>query len=412
MINKIFKYGRVGWLSIKENLARTALTMLGIIIGVGSVILMTSLGLGAESYILGSVATFGPDLLYINPGSPDEGLAGSITSVDRLKYRDYLALRNVDFLKDVTPFLAYDGIITYQDKNEKIQIIGGNKNYTTAVNYFPLIGRFIDDNDVSMAAKNVVLGKKLAERLFGESSNPVGQPVKIKNISFNVIGVMEEQGGNAFENYDDMAFIPITTMQSYLFNVDFVMTIIARATVPMEEAITLTKETVRKLHRIDNPDDIPAKDDFNVVSQEQALDIFKTVSNVLTYFIVAIASISLLVGGVGIMNIMYVAVNQRTREIGLRKAVGATGFDILLQFLIEAVLITVIGGLIGIVAGLGLAFLISLIVKNFLANWAFGVNWGAVLASSLISVLIGVVFGLYPAKKAAAKDPIESLRYE
>lgn len=411
MIWKILKYIQVGLLSIRENLARTALTMLGIVIGVGSVILMTSLGLGAESYILGSVSSFGPDLIYISPGSPDDGFSGSITSFDRLKYRDYLALRNVDFLKDVTPFLAYDAIITTADKNEKVQVVGANKNYTTAVNYFPLKGRFIDDNDVNTAARVVVLGNKLADRLFG-LSNPLGQNLKIKNTTFTVIAVMEEQGGNAFENYDDMAMIPVTAMQNYLFNVDYLMTIIARAVGPVDEAIDKTQVYIRQLHRIDNPNGELSKDDFSVVSQEQALDIFKSVSSVLTYFIVAIASISLLVGGVGIMNIMYVAVNQRTREIGLRKAVGATKADILLQFLIEAVLITFIGGLVGIIMGLLLSFLISLIVQQFLPSWNFGINWLAVILSTLVSVLIGLTFGIYPARKAAGKDPIESLRYE
>jgi putative ABC transport system permease protein len=411
MINKIIKFTKVGFASARENLGRTLLTMLGIIIGVGSVILMTSLGLGAESYILGSVSSFGPDLIYIQPGSPDDGFTGAIVAPDRLKYRDFLAMKNVDFLKDVTPFQAYDAIITYQNKNEKTQVLGANKNYTTAVNYFPMSGRFIDDNDVNTAARITVLGKKIAGRLF-EGQNPIGEQIKIKNINFTVVGIMEEQGGNAFENYDDMIFIPITAMQSYLFNVDYIMTIAARAVGPVDEAIAKSQDFVRKLHRIDNPEGLPAKDDFNVMSQGQALDIFKTVSNVLTYFIVAIAAISLIVGGVGIMNTMYVSVNQRTREIGLRKAVGATSFDVLLQFLIEAILLTVIGGIIGIILGIFLAFLIYLGVSQLLPSWSFGVNWNAVIVSTAVSVIIGLVFGIYPAKKAASKDPIESLRYE
>ncbi|MCC6643334.1 ABC transporter permease [Candidatus Peregrinibacteria bacterium] len=409
---KWLQYLQMSWIAINENRGRSILTMLGIIIGVGAVVLMTSLGRGAESLILGSVSSFGNDLIYISPGSPDEGLgAGSITSVDRIKYRDYLDLKKVDFLQNVTPFLVYDAILVLADQNEKAQVVGTTNGYSKALNFYPEEGRFIEDFDNSSAARVVVLGYKLSDRLFGDQ-DPIDQDIKIKGLNFRVVGVMEEQGGNAFESYDDMAFMPITTLQTYLFGVDYVQTIMAQAIGSMDEAIIQTREAIRRIHNIDNPTDDLSKDDFSIISQEQAVGIFTSVSSVLTLFISLIASISLLVGGIGIMNIMYVSVNQRTREIGLRKAVGATSRDILFQFLLEAVVLTLIGGFLGVLGGLGLAFLAARIIVKFQSTWQFLVNEQALLIALIVSILIGVIFGLYPARKAAAKNPIEALRYE
>lgn len=412
MISKLKQYFGMAWLAINENRGRSALTMLGIIIGVGAVVLMTSLGKGAESLILGSVSSFGSDLIYINPGSPDEGLvAGSITSVDRLKYRDYLNLRKSDFLENVTPFLVYDAILVSGDENQKAQVVGTTNGYSKALNFYPQKGRFIEDFDTASSARIVVLGYKLADRLYGDK-DPVGEDLKIKGLNFRIVGLMEEQGGNAFESYDDMAFIPVTTMQTYLFGVDYVQTIMAQAKGDIDQVVIQTRETMRRLHNIDNPNDELSKDDFNIITQEQAVGIFTSVSSVLTLFITLIASISLVVGGIGIMNIMYVSVNQRTREIGLRKAVGATSWDILLQFLLEAVVLTMIGGVLGVLGGVGFSFLLSKIIVRFQATWQFQLNYEALLISLAVSILIGIVFGLYPARRAAGKNPIEALRYE
>jgi putative ABC transport system permease protein len=411
MIDKIFKYSRISWISIRENLGRTFMTMLGIIIGVGSVILMTSLGRGAEGYILGSVAQFGPDIIYIASGSSDEGITGAVLAMDRLKYSDYLALKNVDFLYDVTPFNAYNAIVAYGDENRNIEIVGANKNYLTAFNFHVGAGRFFDDNDYNTSARVVALGMKVADKLFADQ-NPIGLTLKIKNTNYRVIGVMAEQGGNASEDYDNMVFIPLTTMRTYLFGVDYVMSIAARVRGDLDQGIEKTKDYIRMLHRIDNPEGLASKDDFQVISQVQALEIFGTVADVLTYFITAIASISLLVGGIGIMNIMYVTVNQRTREIGLRKAVGATNFDVLLQFIVEAAMISFIGGIIGIISGLTLSYLFYLVIIKFISTWVFAVNLEAILISSVVSILIGIFFGFYPARRASRNNPIEALRYE
>lgn len=410
-MKRILKYWKIAWIAIKENRGRSFLTMLGIIIGVGAVVLMTSLGKGAESLILGSVGDLGSSLLYIVPGSPEQGLTGSIISVDRVKYKDYLQLKKADFLENVTPFLVSDGILVAGNANEKAQVIGTTRDYTKAMNFYAERGRFLEDFDNDNVAKVMVLGYVLGERLFGDQ-DPVGQNVKISGHTFKVIGVMETQGGNAFENWDDMAFVPLTTMRTYLFGVDYVQQIMANAVGQMDEVMEQTRVYIRRLHNIDNPEGDLGKDDFMIMSQEQALGIFSSVSSVLTLFIVLIASISLVVGGVGIMNIMYVSVNQRTREIGLRKAVGATRADILLQFLVEAASLTLIGGMIGVGGGVGASYLLSLIIVRYQPTWKFLVNDQALVISLLVSVLIGIIFGLYPARKASRLDPIEALRYE
>lgn len=410
-MRRILKYLRVSFIAINENRARAFLTMLGIIIGVGAVILMTSLGKGAESLILGSVSSFGSDLIYIESGSPSEGLTGSIVSVDRLKYRDYLNLKKVDFLENITPFLVYDTIAVVGEQNEKAQVVGTTKGYSKALNFYAANGRFIEDSDVSNSTRIIVLGYKLADRLFGDR-DPVGRDLKIKGLNFKVVGVMESQGGNAFESYDDMMFMPVTTMQTYLNGVDYVQTIMANVKGNVDDAIIEARTVIRRLHNIDNPEDDFAKDDFQIISQEQALGIFTSVSTVLTLFIVMVASISLLVGGIGIMNIMFVSVNQRTQEIGLRKAVGATKADILLQFLIEAVVLTMIGGILGVVFGVGVSYLLSLVIVRFQSLWQFQVNFQALVISIGVTMLIGIIFGIYPARKASRLNPIEALRYE
>lgn len=410
-MKKLFKYFRLSLVGIWETRRRTFLTMLGIIIGVSAVVMITALGRGAESYILGSIASLGSELIYIHPGSPDQVLIGTIITPDRIKYRDYESLKRLDFVQNVTPFAVYDAIVGAGNVSEKKMIIGTTKEYSKALDFYPQAGRFIEDSDVNSATRVAVLGLKVASKLFGEN-NPVGQTVKIQNQYYRVIGVMEEQGGSPFESFDDMIFIPVTTMQNFLFSVDYIHEIMVSSVGNVDETIVKLRDAMRRLHNIHNPEDDLSKDDFNIMSQEQALGILNQVSSVLTLFIVAIASISLVVGGIGIMNIMFVAVHHRTREIGLRKAVGATNFDIFLQFLIEAVLITFLGGILGVIGGITMVFLMTLILQHYLATWTFLLNIPAIVIAVAVCIFIGIVFGIWPAIKAGRKDPIEALRYE
>lgn len=385
--------------------------MLGIIIGVGAVVLITALGKGAKSYILGSVADFGSNLIYIDPGSPDQGLLGIITTPDRIKYRDYQALKRQNFVSDVTPFLIYEANVVVKDKTEKKQIVGTTKGYSKAFNFYAAKGRFINDSDVNSATRIAVLGKKVSKKLFG-NLDPIGKNIKIRNQTFTVVGVMEKQGGDISGSYDEIVFVPITTMKNYIFGVDYVQEIVVRAIGNVNDTIIRLRQTMRNLHHINNPQGDLSKDDFNILSQGQVLGIFNQVAGILTLFIVAIASISLIVGGIGIMNIMFVAVNQRTREIGLRKAIGATSNDIILQFLSEAILITFFGGIFGAVVGIGLDYVITFILGFFLQDWKFLIDFQALIISLVVCIFIGIIFGLWPAIVASKKNPIEALRYE
>jgi len=384
--------------------------MLGIIIGIASVILMSSVGKSAERIIVGSVSSFGSDLVYIQSGGGGN-LSSSILAFDKVKYKDYLAMKRGNFLENLTVILASDAVLVRNNVTTKTQVVGTTPEYSKTLNFYPEQGRFIEDYDVNGRTPILVLGNKVAADLFGDQ-DPIGQSLKIKNTAFKIVGVMEVQGGNAFEDYDTKVFMPVTSMQTYINGADYVNTIFGSAKGDMENTIDDLRIFMRQRHNIVNSQDDLSEDDFSVISQEQALGILNSVTGVLTFFLLGIIAISLVVGGIGIMNIMFVAVNQRTREIGLRKAVGATNRDIMLQFLIEAILVTFIGGIIGIILGASLAFLLSLVIRNFQATWEFSLTMESVLLSSIFSVLIGLIFGLIPARKASRLSPIEALRYE
>ena len=410
-MNRVIKYLIIGWHSVVENKSRSLLTMLGIIIGIGSVILMISLGKGAEGLILASVESFGSRAIFIQPGGGDRGGPPSITAIDKLKYTDYLALKDKNYLESVTPLLIYDAPVVYQDQNTSAQTVGTNPNYLEGVGVTLGKGRFLDESDISSSARVAVIGYKIADKFFGDQ-NPIGKSIKIKKRDFKVVGVMSEQGVKFFQDFDSRILIPITTMRSQIFGVDYVISILGNAKGDVNQTIADLRYVYRKRHNIDNPEGDPNKDDVKVVSQVDAVDTFKQVSLVLTLFLVAVAAISLVVGGIGIMNIMLVSVTERTREIGLRKAVGATKKDILLQFLIEAVLITFVAGVIGVIGGISLSFLFSIFISQAQPDWRFVVSLESVLISFGFAAVIGLLFGIYPAKKAAELDPIEALRYE
>lgn len=385
--------------------------MTGIIIGIGSVILMVSVGNGAQALILSSVQSFGNRSIFVQPGGGKNGGPPSPTAIDKLKYKDYLAIKNLDYLEDVTPNLTYQTVITYSGQTQKAQVVGTNENYLKSVNTDVQEGRFISQDDLTNSNPVVVLGFENADELFGDQ-DPIGKILRINGKSFTVIGVMEPQGTRFFQNFDKRIVMPITTMKSSINGVDYVQTIMANVKGDLPEAMEELRYVIRNKHAIYNPENDPDKDDFKVVSQVDAAESFQQVSDALTMFLVMIAAISLLVGGIGIMNVMLVAVSERTREIGLRKAVGANNSDIMLQFLIESSVLTFVAGILGVAAGIGVSWLLSIVLKKFEPGWQFLISFDSIAVAFFVSVLIGLIFGIYPASSASKLDPIECLRSE
>lgn len=397
------------------NKMRSFLTMLGIIIGVAAVIIIISVGAGAQSLILAEVKSLGTNLIGVLPGkSEDSGPPASIMGIviTTLTYEDAQALENKNNVPNITSAVAYSkgvATVSWRDRSVDTNISGTTVGYLETENGQVGAGRFFNKDEEKNMVKVAVLGSQVKENLFGES-DAVGQKIKIKKEAFEVIGVMKKKGTVAFQNYDDQIFIPITAAQKILLGIDYIGLI--RAKVDSKEhinqAIADVERTLRIRHDISNPTD----DDFSVRSSDQALDILTQVTDALKYFLAAIAALSLLVGGIGIMNIMLIAVAERTREIGLRKAVGANNKSILNQFLVEAISITLLGGAIGVAIGISVSFLISVGARLLGYNWDFIISFFSVILALGVSFAIGLIFGLYPAWRASKLDPIQALRYE
>ncbi len=393
---------------ITTNKSRSLLTMLGIIIGVGSVVLMTSIGGSVQELIVGQVSSLGANSMVIFPGQEDGNGAGA--GYDSLTMEDMHALEQLPSVTTIAPIIIVNGKVTYGREETNSQIMGTSDNYFKNQSISVDRGRLIDSTDQSSGNFVAVLAPDAAKDLFGDQ-DPMGKRVKIREKSFTVIGITKPLGSQFFQNADKRVYVPLSTAR-LLTGQKYVNFVTMTATVDTALAEEDVQALLRRRHQINNPADDPTKDDFQVRSAQQALDILGTVSVSLTLFLSAIAAISLVVGGIGIMNIMLVAVTERTREIGLRKAVGARKRDILMQFLIEAVLLTVIGGLIGIVSGLGIAAFIALVAKRFLAAYVFVISPGSIVLAVSVAATVGLVFGIYPARRAANLSPMEALRYE
>jgi putative ABC transport system permease protein len=398
--------------SLFQNRSRSLLTVLGIVIGIAAVILMLSIGQGAQGLILNQVADLGSDQIFIESGSSDTGGGPPSPFTEQvLTLDDVKALRRRGDFNFVGSQLISSATVKSGEESLITSAYGVDEYQLEIFPADVASGRYFDTSDVESYSKVAVLGEKLASDLFGDQ-DPLGEKVTIKNTSFRVIGVLAKQGSRFFQDLDGNIYIPVTTAQRDVFGLDYVSYIAARASGDLEDAKEDARIILRDEHNIDNPEGDLSKDDFNVSSQEDAVQIIGVVGSALSALLASIAAISLVVGGIGIMNIMLVSVTERTKEIGLRKAIGATEKEILRQFLLEAVLLTFFGGLLGIMLGVGTSFLISLVLGRFVDGWQLIIPPSAIILSAVVSTIVGLVFGYYPAKRAAKLDPIEALRYE
>ncbi len=399
---------------LSTNRSRSILTIFGIVIGITSIMLVMSLGAGAQNLILGEVQGLGTNTIAVIPGQVSTSPSNvSALYSDSLKPQDVTALEdkaNVPDLVSLMPVVIGSEPASYGPNTYQVTIFGGTDLMASIFNLVPSEGQFFDQTDVDSHSDMVVIGADVATYLF-DTQDPLNQNITIKGHNFHIEGVLPKSGGGTIFDFDSMVIMPYTSAQTYVTGQKYYNRIIIQASsdavVPVAAAdIRLTLE---ESHGITDP----TKDDFTIETQQSLANTLGTITSALTWFLVSVASIALFVGGVGIMNIMLVSVTERTREIGLRKSLGATDRDILSQFLLEAILLTCIGGIIGIILGAILAFGIALILSTFVGiNWVFIFPWTGAALGFGVSALIGLVFGGYPASQASKKSPIEALRYE
>lgn len=401
---------RASFKGVTSNVTRSLLTMLGIIIGVGSVVLMSSVGQSMEGVILGQISSLGPKSMVIFPGQQEGGPNAVTTGHDSLTFEDLRELENLKSIESIAPVIFIPGNTSYGKEQGSPQVLGIRPTFFENQKISVESGRFIDENDLNGGKAVAVIAPEVVDKFFG-STDPLGKRLQIGGRHYTVIGMTRPLGSQFFQSADNRIYVPFTVAKD-VTGQKYINYMTMLATGSFDLAFDDVNEVLRRRHGIVNPENDPKKDDYVVRSSAQANEILGSVSLGLTFFITTIAAISLLVGGIGIMNIMLVSVTERTQEIGLRKAVGAKRRDILLQFLIEAVLLTLIGGVIGIVGGLFLAFVIAGIVKHFLATYLFSFSYTSIAVSFFVAGITGLIFGISPAKRASELHPIEALRYE
>jgi putative ABC transport system permease protein len=397
---------------LKANKSRSMLTMLGIVIGIAAIILIMALGQGAQNLILDQIRGFGSRTIDIEPGRMPSGpsdIAEMLT--DSLKQRDFDSLKNLQGVGKITPTVFQAISVAYKDETERGTLIGASDLLAEILDVYPAEGNYFTEDDIRQYASVAVIGSELKQNLFGPES-ALGQKIKMKNRAFKVVGVLNPKGSMVGMNVDKMAIVPYTTAQKYLLGINYFNGgIIIKA--ESEDAVAPLIEDVKYVLRENHNISDPKKDDFHIVTQAAAMERVGMVTGILTALLGSVAAISLVVGGIGIMNIMLVSVTERTREIGLRKAVGATEKNILMQFLLEAVALTGVGGFAGIILGTLLSFFASLVLTKAVGlDWRFVFPLSAAIIGFAVAAMVGLAFGIYPARKASQKSPIEALRYE
>ncbi|MBD5183819.1 MAG: FtsX-like permease family protein [Bacteroidales bacterium] len=394
--------------ALNNNKMRCFLTMLGVIIGVGAVIAMLAIGQGSKDSIKAQISEMGSNMIMIFPGAENHGgVRQSASDMQTLKPADYEALeKEAQGILYMTPTVNGSGQWVNGNNNYPSQAQGVNSQYLDIRQRQMAEGEMFTEEDVKKAAKVCVLGKTLVDNLFPDGTDPVGKVVRFGSIPMTVIGVLAEKGYNTMgQDQDDLALVPYTTVMKRILASDYLQGIQASAVDEnqTDETISEITEILRRQHKLRDSDD----NDFTIRSMQELAEMISSTSSMMTVLLAAVAGISLLVGGIGIMNIMIVSVTERTREIGLRMSIGATGRDIMMQFLIEAVIISVTGGILGILLGAGATWMISV-----LAHWPVSISSSSVILSFAVCTVIGVIFGFYPAAKASNLDPIEAIRYE
>lgn len=404
-VSNLFK---IALRALANNKLRAFLTMLGIIIGVASVITMLAIGQGSKKSIQAQISEMGSNMIMIHPGGEMRGgVRRDASEMQTLKLENYETLRNeCTYLSAISPNVSASGQLIHGSENYPSSVNGASIDYLKIRQLTVEQGEMFTENDIRTSAKVCIIGKTIVDNLFPDGSDPVGQVIRFNQVPFRVVGVLKSKGYNSMGmDQDDIVIAPYTTVMKRLLAVTYLQGIYASAlTEDMTEYATdEIGKILRREHKLRDTDE----DDFTIRTQQELSQMLNTTTDLMTTLLACIAGISLIVGGIGIMNIMYVSVTERTREIGLRMSVGARGVDILSQFLIEAILISITGGLIGVIIGCGASW-----VVKFVAHWPVFIQPWSVLLSFAVCTITGIFFGWYPAQKAANLDPIEALRYE
>lgn len=417
---KIREVVKLSLLSMLRNKTRTALTVLGMVIGIASIVIVFSTGEGIRSLIVGQIEAFGTNTIQTEVRVPsskkgnegDMESAGAIASgiqVTSLNEKDLEDIKRIPNINDGYGAILSQETISYLNETKKAFLFGVSASYIDIDNSELASGYFFSESDNSSLSQVVVLGSKVAEDIF-KGDDPVGKTVTIKRGRYQVIGVLKERGATVGFDFDSMTILPVKTLQKKIMGIDYFMYTIHRIVNPelAEETAETMRDILRENHGISNPD----RDDFRVTTMKEMLETSKDVTNSITILLLLIVIVSLVVGGVGILNVMYVIVSERTPEIGLRKALGAKFSDIMKQFLIESILITLIGAILGILLGMIFSFIVFLLANYFGLDWKFSVPLKSFGVALLFAIFFGVIFGLFPARKAGKLDPVEALRKE